>query len=103
MENSMEIPQKIKNIIHQFNSWVFIERKQKHQLEKIHASLCSLHHYYNSQNMEAIQMPSKTWMDKQDMTYLYNAILLTHLGNHLFVLLIYDSVLLCLFIRSFVF
>ena len=78
MENSMEIPQKIKNIIHQFNSWVFIERKQKHQLEKIHASLCSLQHYYNSQNMEAIQMPSKTWMDKQDMTYLYNAILLTH-------------------------
>ena len=78
MENSMEIPQKIKNIIHQFNSWVFIERKQKHQLEKIHASLCSLQHYYNSHNMEAIQMPSKTWMDKQDMTYLYNAILLTH-------------------------
>ena len=28
--------------------------------------------------MEAIQMPSKTWMDKQDMTYLYNAILFTH-------------------------
>ena len=37
---------------------------------------CSI--IYNSQNTEAIQMPSKTWMDKQDMTYLYNAILLTH-------------------------
>ena len=37
---------------------------------------CSI--IYNSQNIEAIQMSSKRWMDKQDMTGIYNAILLTH-------------------------
>ena len=50
MENSMRISQKTKNSYHmtqQFHSWVYIQKKQTHEFEKIHASQCSLQHYFN--------------------------------------------------------
>ena len=38
MENSMEIPQKIKNrIIQLFHLWLFVQRMQKHYFRKIYA------------------------------------------------------------------
>ena len=42
MKNSMETPQKIKTRTNHF--WVFIQRKQKHKVEKIYAPLRSSQH-----------------------------------------------------------
>ena len=40
-------------MIQQFLSWVYIQRKQKHCLEKIHAPSIQSSIIYNSQDMEA--------------------------------------------------
>ena len=53
------------------NFQVFVWRKEKHESEKVYAPLCSLQHYYNSQNMEMIDMSK---MDK-DATH-------THTHTH---------------------
>ena len=45
MENRMDIHQKLKkqnyHMIKQFYSWMFIQRKEKHEIEKIHVPLYS--------------------------------------------------------------
>ena len=33
---------------------------------------------YNSQDMEAVQMPINRWMDKEDGIFIYNGMLLSH-------------------------
>ena len=55
------------------NFQVFVWRKEKHESEKVYAPLCSLQHYYNSQNMEMIDMSK---MDK-DATHTH-----THTHTH---------------------
>ena len=54
----------------QFHFWVFIQRKQKYELEKIYAPLYSLQHYFNSQDKKQPMCPSvDEW--KKIMWYLY--------------------------------
>ena len=48
MENSIEVPHKTKNrtiMIQQFHSCICIQRKQRHQFNKIHDPSCSQQHY----------------------------------------------------------
>ena len=38
---------------------------------------------YNSQDLEAKQMSTDRWMDKEDVVYMYNGILLSHKKNEI--------------------
>ena len=39
---------------------------------------------YGSQDMEATQVSTDRWMDKNDVVYTYNGILLSHKKNEIF-------------------
>ena len=80
MENSMEIPQKTKNrtIIHSSNSTpVYISKENENSNLKryMHPNSSII---YNSQNTEATLVFINRWMDKEDVVYIYNGILLIH-------------------------
>ena len=91
MENSMEIPQKIKNrtAIWSSNStpgYLSKEDKNANSKRYMHPYV---HHciIYNSQDMEATQVPINRWMDKEDVVYIYlyvyNGIYPSHKKNEL--------------------
>ena len=44
---------------------------------KVYAPLCSLQHYYNSQDLEAAQVPISRWVDKEAVVHLHNGIVLS--------------------------
>ena len=82
MENSKEVPQKIKNrnIIGFNNSTTgFYPKKTKTLIQK---KYMYPHVYfriiYNSQDMEETQITIDRWMNKEDAVYIHNGILLSH-------------------------
>ena len=63
----------------QFYSWVYTEKKwntnsKRYMHPNVHSNTI-----YNSQNMEATQMLIYRRMDKGDVVYIYNGILLSHI------------------------
>ena len=82
MENSMEIPQKIKNRNTLWSSYPttgYLPNKPEINNPKrlmhpyVHRSII---HY--SQDMEATQVSLDWWLDKEDVVNVYNGILLSH-------------------------
>ena len=87
MENSMEVPQKIKNrtTIGFINSLLGIYPKKNENTNlksylylHIHCSII-----YNSQDMEAAWMSINSWMDKEDVVHIHNGILLSYKKNEI--------------------
>ena len=82
LENSMEVSQKTK-----FRSTIgpsnftpgYISKKTKntnpktHMHSNVHSSII-----YNCQDMKATLVSSNRWMDKEDVVYIYNGILVSH-------------------------
>ena len=64
-------------MIQQFHFWVFIQRKWKRYVEKMHSYIhCSM--IYNSQEIQIIQHCIDESMDKEGAVYIYNRILFSH-------------------------
>ena len=81
MENSMDIPWKIKMEQpddQQFHSWVFIQSVTL--IGKDMQSKYSLQHFYNSQNMEETQVSIQRWLKKKWYIYIY---IHTHTHTHM--------------------
>ena len=82
MENSVADPQKINNGIALWHSdvtsdYVPEETQNINLKEYIHPYVhCST--IYNSQYMEAAQVPINKWVDKKALTHIHNRILLGH-------------------------
>ena len=79
MENSMMFPQKIKLPYYLaiptsgYISKIFeIKILRRYLYTHVHISI-----FYNIQNVEAIQASTDGWMDKQNVVYLYNGILVS--------------------------
>ena len=79
MENSMEIPQKIKNTITIWSS----KSTSGYMLQRIEIRGWKRDLYttfiaeiiHNSQNLEMTQVSTDSWMDKPNVVYTYNDIL----------------------------
>ena len=82
VENSMEGVQKIKNRMTLWSSngatrYLLKEYKNTNFKGYMHLYVyCSI--IYNSQIMEAAQVSTDRWMDKEEEAYMYNGILLSH-------------------------
>ena len=82
MENSMEISQKIKNrnaIWSSYSTSGYLSKE--HEITNSKRYLHPYVHHsiiYNSQDLEATQVPINGWMDKEDVVYIHNGILLSH-------------------------
>ena len=77
MDNSMEVPQKIKKrvIIKSSNLTPrHMSRDNCNSKRYLHSYVLSST-IYNSQDMETTQVPINRWMDKEDVVYVYNEIL----------------------------
>ena len=81
LENSMEVPQKVKiELPYKFSNYTTgylpEEYKNTHSKGYVHSYIsCSI--IYNSQIMEAVQVSIERWMDK-DVVYINNGILFSH-------------------------
>ena len=70
-------------MIQQSHCWAYTLRKPKgkrHVYPNVHRSTV-----YNSQDMEATQMPTDRWMDEEDMVHIYNGTLLSYKKEHIWV------------------
>ena len=81
-ENSMEVPQKVKNrnTIWSSNSTTgYLPKENENTKSKRYVHLyvyCSI--IYNGQDIEATQVSVDRWMDKENVVYIYNGIFLSH-------------------------
>ena len=66
----MELPFDLK-----FHCWDYILRTLKYQSRRTYAPQCSLGTMYNSQVLEATQVPISKWMDQKAVVHLHNGIL----------------------------
>ena len=80
MENSMEVPYKTENRAPIWSSnhtpWHISEKKKNHLKTYMHPSV----HWstiYNSQDREPTSVTIERWMDKEDVLYLHNGIVLS--------------------------
>jgi len=85
MENSMKIPQKIKNrttIWSRNFTGGYLSKANKSPIWKryIHPYV-HCHAIYNSQDMEESEVSTDWWMDQEDGAYTYNERLLSHSKN----------------------
>lgn len=68
MESSREVPQKLKiepHMIQEFYFWLFVQRKQKHELRKIpHTPNVHWSIIYNTQDMQTTLMSVAGWLDE---------------------------------------
>ena len=83
--NNMDIPQKVKN-----RTILWSSNHTTEYLPKIYKNTNAKgythpHFYgsiiYNSQDMEASQMPISWWIDKEDVVHIYNGLLFSHRKN----------------------
>ena len=82
LENSLEAPQKVKNITSlwpsNYNSRYFSKGYEPSDPKGLlHPNIYSSD-VHNSQTLERAQMPIDRWMDKGDVVCIYNGILLNH-------------------------
>ena len=82
LENSTEVPQKGKNRATLRSSncttrYLSKEYENTYLKEYTHPYVYSSM-VYNSQDMETAQVPIDRWMDKEDVVYIHNGILLSH-------------------------
>ena len=69
-------------MIQQFHSYLSKENKNTNLKRCMHPYVhCSI--IYSSQDMEATQVSINRWMHKEDTTYKYNGILLSHKKNEI--------------------
>ena len=87
MENSMEVPQKIKNRttiqLSNSTSGYFSEENKntnskRYMHPRVHCSIIS-----NSQDMEATYVSTDRLIDKEDVAYMYSGIFLDHKKNEI--------------------
>ena len=82
VENSVEVPQKVKNrptiqFSNPTSRYLSEEIQNTNPKRYMHSHVnCSI--ICNSQDMEATQMPKDRWMGKEDVVHIYNEILLGH-------------------------
>ena len=80
LENSMEVPQKTKNRTTLWPSNCTIRHLSKGYRDAVSKEHMHLHVYSstvnNSQSMERAQMSIDGWMDKEEVVYVYNGVLL---------------------------
>ena len=79
MENSVEIPEKLE-IELPYDPAISLLGKHTEET-RIERDVCPNVHrstVYNSQDMETTSMSIDGWMDKEDVVYIYNGIILSH-------------------------
>ena len=62
-------------MIWQFHFWLYTQKNWKQSLEKMLVDPCYRSIIHNSQKVEANQVSTGGWMDKQNVVYTYNGIL----------------------------
>ena len=82
LENSMEVPQKIKNVTTLWPSnctTKYLSKGYRYAVSKghMHPNVYSST-INNSQSMERSQMSINRWVDKEDVVYIYNGVLLSN-------------------------
>ena len=81
MENSMEIPQKIKNRT-MYDPEIpllgLIQRKQKHWFEKTYSQW---HYLQSPREKDNLSVFTNGWMDEENVLYVYNGLLFHHKKN----------------------
>ena len=65
-------------MILQSHSWAYIQKRYMHL--SVHSSTI-----YSSQNMEATQMSIDRWVDKEAVVHIFNAIVLSHKKEHIWI------------------
>lgn len=78
LENSMEVPQKVKNRSNHYTArYLPKEYKNANSKGYMHLDVYSSI-VFMSQIMGTAQVSINWWMDKEDAEYIYNGILLSH-------------------------
>ena len=62
----------------QFHFWEYIQRNPKHWFARIYVPLVHCSIIYNSQDLEAAQVPISKWLDKKAVVHLPSGIILGH-------------------------
>ena len=82
LENCVEVPQRVKHRpvpwTQQLHCWGFTQRYRCSEMpEPLHPNVYS-NNVHNRLTVEGASMSIERWMDKEDVVYVYNGILLSH-------------------------
>ena len=81
LEDSVEVPQKIKSgptLLPSKSTARNLPKGYKNTVSKGHMHTSAYSTLNNSQMMERAQMPTNWWLNKEEVVYVHNGILLTH-------------------------